>query len=424
MGASYLFYAVHDPSAVLLLTAVTFIGFTSALAIARARSPTMRRFAVFACTLALLGTLVWFKLLDASQAAGAPIPIGISFYTFQTLGYVLDVARGHIHPESTPTRFAGFVAFFPQLIAGPIERAETLVPQLRNPAAPTWQAWNRGWLLIAIGITKKTVFADNLRPIVAQICDHGGGSPLDLYTVGFAFMAQLYFDISAYTDVARGSARLLGIELSRNFAAPFLAPSPAAFWARWHQTVTQWFSNYLFPMLASRRTMGPRRVVAVIITMTATGLWHGLDGTFAVFGFIHGCWICASQWHHRVVRKFPHWKAFHRSNIATTLRWIGFLHGLAFTGLLFRAPSLSTWITWMHDASFASHHTSLSWRALALIVFGFISALIYQYIAERHPETDSWFRRSTSFRALVYVAMALTWLCVGTYHQQFVYDRF
>jgi alginate O-acetyltransferase complex protein AlgI len=217
------------------------------------------------------------------------LPIGISFYTFQTLSYTIDIWRGQMHPTRRLVDFAAYVAFFPQLVAGPIERARALLPQFE-----TRRRWNAekardGTLLFLWGLYKKTVIADNLAPIVnAAFAAPAESSPAFMLLGVLGFAAQIYCDFSGYSDMARGLARMLGFELMVNFNLPYFSRTPSEFWRRWHISLSSWLRDYLYVPLGGNRGGAIRTYRNLFLTMLLGGLWHGAAWTFIVWGAFHG----------------------------------------------------------------------------------------------------------------------------------------
>jgi D-alanyl-lipoteichoic acid acyltransferase DltB (MBOAT superfamily) len=301
LAASLLFYAFWSVPYLGLLLACVAIGFAAGRALERERDrPTRGRLVVALAACALLGVLGWFKyagfLADAWGRLGGSVrelgpillPLAISFYVFQILGYVIDVSRGR-PAERSPLRFALFVCFFPQLVAGPIARAQQLLPQLERRARFDAERALGGLLLIAYGVLKKTVFADNLGGYVDRVYarpELAGGADVVLGTL--AFGAQIYCDFSGYTDIARGSGRIFGIELPENFRSPYLAASLREFWRRWHVTLSTWLRDYLYVPLGGNRGSAARVSANLLVTMTLGGLWHGAGLTFVLWGAYHG----------------------------------------------------------------------------------------------------------------------------------------
>lgn len=307
--ASYVFYGAWSWKFLALLVASTLIDYVCGLLIASAKTARRRKAVMLASVTANLGFLATFKYLgffvhEAAELLAAlgfqanlpvlqvVLPVGISFYTFQTIGYVVDVYRGKVPAERNLLNYALFVAFFPQLVAGPIERASNMLPQFARDRAFRWPGFESGLQLAAWGLFKKIVIADNLAPFVNVVYadPHGyDGSALAAATVFFAF--QIYCDFSGYTDTARGVARMLGFELMKNFDYPYLSRTPVEFWRRWHMSLSQWFQDYLYFPLAMhymRKGGWASKYRAHIVSMTLIGFWHGANWTFVLFGLYWG----------------------------------------------------------------------------------------------------------------------------------------
>ncbi len=217
------------------------------------------------------------------------LPVGISFYTFQTLSYVIDVYRGKVQATTHFIEFAAFVSFFPQLVAGPIERAQNLLPQFFQRRTLTMErAWSGIWLFIW-GLCKKVVIADNLAPVAdAVFGDLPAQGPASLLAGLLAFTFQIYCDFSGYSDMARGCARLMGFELMLNFNIPYIARTPSEFWQRWHISLSSWLRDYLYIPLGGNRLGSFAVYRNLAITMLLGGLWHGANWTFIAWGAFHG----------------------------------------------------------------------------------------------------------------------------------------
>ena len=217
------------------------------------------------------------------------LPVGISFYTFQTLSYTIDIYRGKLKPVDDFIGFAVFVSFFPQLVAGPIERASNMLPQILAARNIDQADISQGIYLIMRGYVKKLVVADNVAIYVDKIFLLETGNPLIIAVGSAGFAIQIYADFSAYTDIARGSARLLGIHLMENFKSPYLAWSPSEFWRRWHISLSSWIRDYLYiPLLGSQSPTKVRALVILVVTMGLSGLWHGAAWNFVLWGLYHG----------------------------------------------------------------------------------------------------------------------------------------
>jgi D-alanyl-lipoteichoic acid acyltransferase DltB (MBOAT superfamily) len=309
LAASWLFYAWWDPRFLSLLWLTTGVDYVAALRIEAARArgdarAARRWFGLSLCT--SLGMLGFFKYFDffAESTAGAlgalglsvspftlqiVLPAGISFYTFQTLAYVIDVYRGQIAAERNAVDFALFVAFFPQLMAGPIERAASLLPQLERLRAPRLEDLAAGGWLVFWGLFKKVFVADNLAPYTHwAVAEGGAGSAADVWIALFAFSMQFYCDFSGYSDMAVGLGRFFGVRLEPNFHLPFFAQSPTELWNRWHRTLASWFRDYVYGPLTARWSAPRGRALAALLTMSLVGLWHGARWTYVAWGAAWG----------------------------------------------------------------------------------------------------------------------------------------
>ncbi|MFC1809577.1 MBOAT family O-acyltransferase, partial [Candidatus Omnitrophota bacterium] len=221
------------------------------------------------------------------------LPIGISFYTFQTLSYTIDVYRKKIQPEKHFGIYALYVSFFPQLVAGPIERGGHLLHQLRKKTTFKYERVTDGLRLILWGYIKKLVIADRLALIVDTVysnVNEFSGITYIIATIFFAF--QIYCDFSGYTDIARGCARVLGIDLARNFRRPYFAKSLGEFWQRWHISLSSWFRDYVYIPLGGSRVAPIIHYRNLLIVFLVSGMWHGANWTFAIWGLFHGCGLC------------------------------------------------------------------------------------------------------------------------------------
>lgn len=305
--ASYLFYGWIHPWFCIIIALATIVGYACALAMQN--FPQHKKLFLSTSLICNLGILGIFKysgffienISIALNSLGLPLtlpilklvlPLGISFYTFQILSYSIDVYRGILEPRKNLVDFALYVSFFPQLLAGPIGRASSLIPQLEVDRSWDWDRFHSAWPLIIRGLFKKLVIADNLIFYVDKVymLQH---PDFFLFLAGtLAFTVQIYTDFSGYTDIARGCARLLGIELMVNFNNPYLACSPSDFWRRWHISLSTWIRDYLFiPMGGSRHKKKSVTSIVILVTMLLCGLWHGPAWNFVVWGGYHGALI-------------------------------------------------------------------------------------------------------------------------------------
>jgi len=363
-AASLLFYSAWRWPFTGLLLLSTVLDYNCALAIHRATARGTRRLFLFVSLIGNLGTLCFFKytnfflhvLGDALGLAGHPLelgplpiilPLGISFYTFQTLSYTIDVYRGELEPRHSILDVALFVSFFPQLVAGPIVRASTFLPQL--DAQKSWDPdrAKSGILLMIWGLAKKLLVADTLASIVNQVYgtpDLYSGWALLIATYCFAF--QIYCDFSGYSDVAIGAARVLGFEIPVNFQRPYFATNITTFWRRWHISLSTWLRDYLYIPLGGNRRGTLRTYGNLMATMVLGGLWHGASYNFVIWGTIHGVALAAHKWFLSVTSRKKAEEA--RRPIPWLVQTTITFHLICVTWVFFRAETLAKGLTILH----------------------------------------------------------------------------
>ncbi len=306
LGASYYFYMCWNPRYAFLMAASTFFTWLGGAVIDATKNPSARKAAVglnFAVNLLILFFFKYFAftvdninsvltMLNMSPVTArfdVILPVGISFYTFQALGYTMDVYRGDIKHEKNILKYALFVSFFPQLVAGPIERSKNLLHQLSEKHSFNYDRVVSGLLLMLWGFFQKIVIADR----AALLVDKVYGNTSEFFGFHFAvatiiFAVQIYCDFASYTTIARGTARVLGMELMENFNVPYFARSIADFWSRWHISLSGWFRDYLYIPLGGNRKGKIRKYFNIMIVFLVSGLWHGASWNYIIWGFIHG----------------------------------------------------------------------------------------------------------------------------------------
>ncbi len=298
---SYVFYGWWDVRFCLLMALLTVIAWAGA----RLLDTRLRRAAIAVCVAVPLGILGVFKyfnfflgsfatLLDISDfdALNIILPVGISFYTFQSMSYSIDVYRGKL-PAAGFLDVALYVSFFPQLVAGPIVKAQDFIPQLSQDRRVTLSGLQQGLQIFVMGMFKKLVLADNLSVFVDDVFRAPAAfSSLTVILGVAAYALQIYFDFSGYSDMAIGSARCMGYELQHNFNLPYLAKNPTEFWKRWHISLSTWLQEYLYIPLGGNRKGSVRTYINLMLTMLLGGLWHGAQWTFVAWGALHGAALC------------------------------------------------------------------------------------------------------------------------------------
>ena len=309
--ASYFFYGWWDWRFLTLIALSTLVDFLVGRRLdVTSAQPTRRRLLLVSIVvnLGVLGVFKYFDFFVSSfvgvlesfgLSASPPVlqvllPVGISFYTFQTMGYTIDIYRRRHAAEKSLLSFACYVAFFPQLVAGPIERAARLLPQFGKRRFLTSEHWRSGCTLVTYGLIKKIAIADNMAPYVDMVYGMDSSSvsgPLVLAGT-LAFAIQIYADFSGYTDIARGVARLMGFDLRVNFNKPYVARTPSEFWRRWHISLSTWLRDYLYVPLGGNRRGRWMTYRNLMLTMLLGGLWHGAAWNFVLWGFFHGVILC------------------------------------------------------------------------------------------------------------------------------------
>lgn len=304
--SSYYFYMSWDARYILLILFTTFVSYISARLLEDAPTRRKKRICAASAAAASLGVLFFFKYYNFFAVSLAEIlqkftielhpktlnvvvPVGISFYTFQTLSYVADVYRGDVPAERHFGKYAAFISFFPQLVAGPIERSRNLLPQIQSVRKFDYDQASYGVLLIVWGFFKKLVVADNLAIHVDAVYENiNNYTGLPLVVVAFFFALQIYCDFSGYSDIAIGTAKLFGINLMTNFRSPYYSASVREFWSRWHISLSTWFRDYVYIPMGGSHAGKIRHAFNLLVTFLASGLWHGAAWTYVCWGGVHG----------------------------------------------------------------------------------------------------------------------------------------
>lgn len=346
--ASCYFYMAFVPKYILILFLIILIDYVSAIAIERSKNGKKKLYLVVSLSANIL-LLCFFKyfnflnenLVEVFSIFGKEfhpvnleiiLPIGLSFHTFQSMSYTIEVYRGKQKAERHIGYFANYVLFFPQMVAGPIERYETLGNALKEDHKPAYQNFSDGFKLILFGLFIKMAIADNIAPYVNQIYE----DPLkynsyEVMLAIFLFSFQIYTDFFGYSTIALGCAKLLGIEIMDNFKTPYLSKSVSEFWGRWHISLSTWFRDYLYIPLGGNRVKLPRWTLNILIVFTVSGLWHGANWTFVVWGALHGLMLLLEKYF-SILFKFEiksKWSFFNmllvlKTFVITSFIWIFF----------------------------------------------------------------------------------------------------
>ncbi len=403
--ASYVFYSIWDWRFTGLLALSTVLDYTIALYIDGASSARRRRWLVsisVAANLCILGFFKYFNffvdsavemLRWAGVEANQPVlqiilPVGISFYTFQTLGYTVDVYRGQRPATRDFLTYSLYVCYFPQLVAGPIERAAQLLPQFERPRSVTRDMFHSGVQLILWGYVKKVAIADGLAPHVEHVFSNPAGlSALELWIGVYCFALQIYADFSGYTDIARGVSRLFGVELMLNFRQPYLSRNITEFWRRWHISLSTWLRDYVYITLGGNRRGTANQYRNLMLTMLIGGLWHGASWNFVIWGGLHGAYLTV----HKAMTRGR--KIGAEPPPRTLAGWATFIAGAALTLHLvclawvwFRADSLAS--AWEYATGLFTFSSDTS----ALFQHGSIQTLVFYACVSLAIDLPCWYR--------------------------------
>jgi alginate O-acetyltransferase complex protein AlgI len=346
--ASYVFYGAWDYRFLALLLFSSLLDYFVGGALHRITDTRRRKFILtisIVINLTILGFFKYFDFFTTSLAdlmnvfgirfqqrtLGILLPVGISFYTFQSMSYAIDVYRRQIEPTNNLIQFLAYVAFFPQLVAGPIERATHLLPQFNRTLQITLPMIREGLWLSIWGMFKKVVIADNLAPLAEMAYGHPAPGAAVVVLGTIAFGLQIYCDFSGYSDIARGTAKILGFELMLNFNLPYTASSIREFWQRWHISLSTWLRDYVYIPLGGNRLGESRTYLNLLLTMFLGGFWHGAKWTFVFWGVFHGLALILHRIWAKDTRHQRQW---------STSGWLLTMFVVFFGWLLFRADSL------------------------------------------------------------------------------------
>ncbi|WP_190808446.1 MBOAT family protein [Flagellimonas sp. S3867] len=427
--ASYAFYGWWDWRFLSLIVFSTLIDYVVGLALEKESGLGRRKLLLWFSLAANLGFLGFFKyynffvdsFVEAFSFFGGEIsgrslniilPVGISFYTFQTLSYTLDIYKRKLEPTKDFMAFAAFVSFFPQLVAGPIERATNLLPQISKKRVFSYEQASSGLKLIIWGLFKKVAIADSLAPIVDDIFLNAQDYPSSTLVLGAVFFGfQIYGDFSGYSDIAIGTAKLFGIELMSNFKFPYFSRNIAEFWRTWHISLSTWFRDYIYIPLGGSRTTKKLVIRNIFIIFLVSGLWHGANWTFVIWGGIHALLFIPlflfnnnRKYIENPVganNRFPSLRDL--LNITTTFGLV------TLSWIFFRAESLAHSFTYLgrlfSDLSFKEYVHPLGYRMIDYFIL-LIFFIIYEYIIRKDERKPFNFKHKTT-RFLMYALVVL-----------------
>lgn len=461
--ASYYFYMCWNAQYALLIGISTLITYTSGLLLGKFQGNVLRKLVVAFSFLSNLGILVFYKYFDflldninvilakvnvqvLSNPFDIILPVGISFYTFQALSYTVDVYRKEIEPEKNPLRYALFVSFFPQLVAGPIERSKNLLIQVKN--IEKIKLWNYdrvagGVVLMIWGLFQKMVIADRIAIYVDAVYD-------SLYAVGsmetifaaIGFSIQIYCDFAAYSTIAIGAAKVMGFELMENFNTPYFAESIKEFWRRWHISLSSWFRDYLYIPLGGNRKGKIRKYLNVFVTFLVSGLWHGASWNYVIWGGLHGIYQIVGEILLPIRKKIV--KIFHiNENVfsfkfgrvmftfsLTTLTWVFFRAETIEQAMYFFERMFTRWNPWVFFNEglyqYGLDRVEVNVLFVALIIMFLVEILKY---IKNKVFSDFIMEQNLWFRWMVVIGLVVAIIVYGEYgiafdSNQFIYFQF
>ena len=420
---SYVFYAAWDPAFVVLLWGSTVVDWFVARAMAAADAPRRRRALLVASLAFNLGLLGYFKYAGFLQRTTATVlgalgvswhpaplsialPIGISFYTFMTISYTIDVYLRRAAPARSALDYALYVTFFPHLVSGPIVRAPELVPQFETPRQATGDQLGWGLALLVLGLFEKVVIADGfLAPVVDRVYGADLAGTADAWIGTLAFAGQIACDFAGYSTCAIGVALCLGFALPENFRYPYAAIGFSDFWRRWHISLSTWLRDYVYVPLGGNRAGPSRTQVNLLITMLVGGLWHGAAWTFVAWGALHGAYLAIERGLRRVMPASPLWD---RGLVRVLLGTLTFA-AVCFAWVCFRADSFArAWAlaTAMLGANRAAWHPDLLPAVIPVALLVGVHALMRDRELERVVERTPWVVTAGALAAMT-LALAL-----------------
>jgi len=397
--SSLVFYGWHTPAYLGVLLGSATVDYIAALAIGRleARETGRRRAYLVASLVVNLGLLAFYKygafatrsIAEVAALAGAEVrlpefslilPMGISFYTFQSLSYTIDVYRGQLAPVRSFPRFLLFISFFPQLVAGPIVRASEFLPQIPRPRRLHARAFYQGAWLLLLGFFLKMVCADNLAAYVDEYWANGYRDSMDpafALWLSVMFSGQIFADFAGYSSIAQGLGYLLGFRFPRNFNAPYIATSFKNFWERWHITLSRWLRDYLYVPLGGNRGSRARTLTNLLLVMLLGGLWHGAAYTFLVWGAIHGVCLVGERL-----------LGLHRDAprpVAVRVAWFAVVQGAVLVAwIFFRSATVTDAMTFLGNLVSGPWHPPALWMVQALVfLLPLVVLHLHTWLAER-----------------------------------------
>jgi alginate O-acetyltransferase complex protein AlgI len=455
LAASYYFYLNWNPTYGIFIFASTLITYTGARLVSGEKTGRRRKILLAAAIILNLSMLITFKYYNfftgtitaflhfihlsvVFPAFHWLLPVGISFYTFQSLGYLVDVYKGKMEPEKHFGIYALFVSFFPQVASGPVNRAPLLIPQFRQEHEIDYDRVRSGLLQMLLGFFKKLVIADRVAVLVSGVFDHPAEHHgIEIVAAVFFFAVQVYCDFSGYTDIAIGAARIMGIDMMKNFRTPYFSGSITEFWRRWHISLSSWFRDYLYIPLGGNRKGKARTFFNLYIVFVVCGLWHGAAWTYVLFGLLQGTYMVVEKVYQPYQDKLYDRLRWNRQHISFRLYRIAVTFALIlFSFIIFRANSIS-------DAILLTGNIfQWDWQALSIqklsslgldpgelyVAFVAIAVLlVIDLLSERRNMERNFSKTNIILRWAFYIAAVLVILIFGYYgtgQKTFIYFQF
>ena len=443
LAASCYFYMVLIPRYILILFALILIDYAAGIVIEKASGPRRKLYLALslAANIGMLSFFKYFNFVSANLSAllgstlprlDVLLPIGLSFHTFQSMSYTIEVYRGRQKAERHLGIYALYVLFFPQLVAGPIERPQHMLHQFREEHEFDDARLVDGLTTMLWGFFKKAVIADRLSILVDHVYGNvAGHNGAELAVATYFFAFQIYCDFSGYSDIAIGAARVLGFDLVKNFNRPYFSKSIAEFWQRWHISLSTWFRDYLYIPLGGNRVPAWRLYSNLFVVFLVSGLWHGANWTFLLWGAMHGAYLIGSLWTREPRQRLASASGLlARPRLRAALQVLVTFHLTTFAWIAFRADSISDvrlvmtgilspsrW-AWPRDLG-------LSPAQLAIAVLGIAALEVAHWIQRRRPLRDLVQGQPAALRWLAYAATVALILQLGKFESRsFIYFQF
>lgn len=451
LAASCYFYMAFVPKFILILIALILIDYTTGILIENSAGLTRKLLLGISLgsNIGMLGFFKYFNFFNENLAELARflgwnygisslsilLPIGLSFHTFQSMSYTVEVYRGNFKAERSLLHFALYVLFYPQLVAGPIERPQNLLHQFHEHHRFNWSNFSGGLRLMALGLFKKVIIADRLAILVNAVYGNSQNSTgLQLLLATYFFAIQIYCDFSGYSDIARGAAKVMGIDLMRNFNRPYLATSLADFWRRWHISLSTWFRDYLYYPLGGNRVPKGRHCFNLFIVFLISGLWHGASWTFIIWGALHGIGLVLAVLTEKLRGRVAEFFGIKGTKLGKAIGIFFTFNFVSLTWIFFRASNLSqaTMIISRigHDFRFPIHSSlGLTPSQILLSILLVAGLLSVEFLRQHSPVLvanagrSRWLRLSAYYLfAVIFVFLSLT--SPQQAAQSFIYFQF